>query len=81
MIHPLYVGFKRGPVGSPYFDVAVLTLNKVANVSGTYVRPICLPEKASDDVNKYEGDQVDVAGELLSSQSAPCFSNLLVLYS
>ncbi len=60
-IHPLYVGFKRR-LGSPYFDVAVITLSKEANVTSGYVRPICLPEQASDRIDKYEGHQVDVAG-------------------
>ncbi len=63
-IHPRYVGAKRAPLGSPYFDVAVLTLDKKVDISGSYVRPICLPESASDNIDKYEGDQVDVAGEL-----------------
>ncbi len=55
-IHPKY------EAGLPYFDVAVLTLDMPAEVSGPYVRPICLPEKQSLYFDEFEGDQMDVAG-------------------
>ncbi len=60
-VHPSYVGRSRR-LGSPYYDVAVLTIDRVNVTNGGYVRPICLPDEASDNIDKYEGDQVDVAG-------------------
>ncbi len=65
-VHPRYIGFKRR-LGSPYFDVAVVTLNREADLSTTYVRTICLPREASQVVDKYEGHQVDVAGVCYST--------------
>ncbi len=59
--HPRYVGFRRR-LGSPYFDVAIVTLNREADTTGSYVRPICLPDLPSEDVDRYKGHQVDVAG-------------------
>ncbi len=60
-VHPRYDGFR------PYFDVALITLDREANLTTTttqqqYVSPICLPENYSHDVDKYEGDLVNVAG-------------------
>ena len=43
-----------------YFDVAVLETEKV-NFSRS-IRPICLPDSPSDDVDKYMNDQVELTG-------------------
>ncbi len=55
-MHPKY------EIGRPYYDVAILTLDPPANITGQYVRPICLPETSSEDVDEFDGDQMDVAG-------------------
>ena len=63
-IHPDYGGSRR-VAGSPYYDVAVVTLDRPANLSdgSGFVEPICLPDKPSHELDKYEGDQVEVAGK------------------
>ncbi len=55
-IHPKYQG-------QAYFDVAVLTLDPPANINTKYVKPICLPDSASNSVAEFDGDQMDVAGK------------------
>ncbi len=62
-VHPQYEGRSRR-LDSPYYDVAVLTMNREADVAGGYVRPICLPYGPSENVDRYVGQQVDVAGKV-----------------
>ncbi len=62
-LHPKY---KRG---QPYFDVAVLTLDPPADINNQFVRPICLPESASDSIEEFEGDQMDVAGSVCTNRT------------
>ncbi len=56
--HPKYQSLR------PYFDVAVLTFDPPANINSHYVRPICLPDSATDFIDEFDGDQMDVAGNL-----------------
>ncbi len=55
-IHPKYLP------GKGYYNVALLTIGPPANISGKYVRPICLPKWSFDAPDEFEGDQMDAAG-------------------
>ena len=59
-LHPNYEG-------SSYYDVAVVILDRKANIRPTsngvaYVRPICFPSQPSPNWDRYENHQMDVAG-------------------
>ncbi len=67
MVHPKY---ERG---KPYFDVAVLVLDPPVNISGTYVRPICLPNASSTAIDEFDGHQMDVAGQKTKQKNCAIF--------
>ena len=46
--------------GIAYFDVAVLTTRKIP--FSEFISPVCLPESASDVIDKYDNDYVDLTG-------------------
>ncbi len=55
-LHPKYQW------GQPYFDVAMLTLDSRANISGQFVRPVCLPYYDSETIDDFVGDDMEAAG-------------------
>ena len=56
MIHPKY------KFGISYYDLAVIRLSEPVSFS-LAVRPICLPERSSEDVDEFEGDLVRLSGD------------------
>jgi hypothetical protein len=53
-MHPNYDGV------ASYYDVAIL---ETAHVNFTRaISPVCLPEKSSDDIHKYDNDHVQLTG-------------------
>ncbi len=53
-IHPEYDG------KASYFDVAILETEKIT--FSRAVRPVCLPNKINNDINKYAHDQAELIG-------------------
>jgi secreted trypsin-like serine protease len=53
-VHPLY-NYKTA-----YFDIAIITTENIKFTVN--IQPICLPENSSNDVHKYDRDQVDLLG-------------------
>jgi len=46
--------------GTAYFDVAVLTTTNITFTK--LIKPICLPDSASDDIHEYDYHHVDLTG-------------------
>ncbi len=53
----IHKNYTKGPA---YFDVAVLTTNKI--IFSEFISPVCLPDSASEDIDKYKNDYVDLIG-------------------
>jgi hypothetical protein len=48
-----------------YFDVALIRTERIEITN--FVRPVCLPESSSTDVDKYKNDQMHLLGEISST--------------
>ena len=57
MIHTKY------KFGVSYYDVAVIKLDEPVSPS-LAVRPICLPDQPSEDVDEFQGDLVRLSGSM-----------------
>ena len=68
MFHPKY------KYGVSYYDVAVIKLDEPVSQS-LAVRPICLPDQPSEDVDEFQGDLVRLSGNMtINLKAKHCIS-------